>query len=96
MSDPNRGGLFGQGSILTVTSYPNRTSVVQRGKWVLENLLGAPPPPPPAAFNLDDAKKAGTSLTIRQQLEEHRKSASCASCHARMDPIGFALRTMTQ
>jgi len=91
ITDPNRRGLFGQGSILTVTSYPNRTSVVQRGKWVLENLLGSPPPPPPP--NVPDLKAAphGKVLSMRQQMEAHRSNPICSSCHSRMDPIGFAL-----
>jgi hypothetical protein len=91
ISDPNRHGLFGQASILTVTSYPNRTSVVQRGKWVLENLLGTPPPPPPPDVPAFEAVKNGKQLTTRQAMEMHRKNAVCASCHARMEPIGFAL-----
>lgn len=92
LSDPNRGGLLGQGSILTVTSYPNRTSVVQRGKWVLENLLGAPPPPPPPDIpDLTPHGKDGQQLTMRQAMEQHRANPTCASCHSRMDPIGFAL-----
>lgn len=87
-----RGGLLGQASILTVTSYPNRTSVVQRGKWILENLLGSPPPPPPP--DIPDLKPKGGDgrlLSMREQLDMHRANAICASCHARMDPIGFAL-----
>ncbi len=92
LSDPNRGGLLGQGSILTVTSYPNRTSVVQRGKWVLENLLGAPPPPPPPVVpELKPHGDDGKPLTMRQQMEAHRANPICSSCHSRMDPIGFAL-----
>ena len=92
VSDPNRTGLLGQGSILAVTSYPNRTSVVQRGKWILENLLGAPPPPPPADVpELKAHASDGRSLTMREQMEQHRTNAICAACHARMDPIGFAL-----
>jgi cytochrome c551/c552 len=92
LSDPNRSGLLGQGSILTVTSYPNRTSVVQRGKWVLENLLGAPPPPPPPDVpDLKPHGKDGRLLTMREQMDMHRANPICASCHARMDPIGFAL-----
>jgi hypothetical protein len=92
LSDPNRSGLLGQGSILTVTSYPNRTSVVQRGKWVLENLLGAPPPPPPAVVpDLKPHDKDGRLLSMREQMVMHRADPVCASCHARMDPIGFAL-----
>ena len=87
-----RSGILGQGSLLTVTSYPNRTSVVIRGKWILENLLGAPPPAPPA--NVPDLKAKshdGRLLTMREQLDMHRADPICASCHARMDPIGFAL-----
>jgi hypothetical protein len=92
LHDPNRGGLLGQGSILTVTSYPNRTSVVQRGRWILENLLGAPPPPPPPDVpELEAHAKDGRQLTMREQMEQHRANAVCASCHARMDPIGFSL-----
>ena len=92
LKDQNRGGLLGQGSILTVTSYPNRTSVVQRGKWVLENLLGTPPPAPPADIPaLEAHSKDGKQLTMRQQMEQHRANPVCASCHSRMDPIGFSL-----
>ncbi len=92
LADSNRGGLLGQGSILTVTSYPNRTSVVQRGKWVLENLLGSPPPPPPPNVPaLEAHSKDGKELTMRQQMDQHRSSPVCSSCHSRMDPIGFAL-----
>jgi hypothetical protein len=91
IADPNRGGILGQGSLLTVTSYPNRTSVVQRGKWVLENLLGTPPPPPPPNVpSLDPHGKDG-KLSMRQAMEAHRANPVCASCHSRMDPIGFAL-----
>jgi hypothetical protein len=92
LTDPNRAGLLGQGSILAVTSYPNRTSVVQRGKWILENLLGTPPPPPPMDVpELKPHSSDGKLLTMRQQLEQHRASPKCSGCHARMDPIGFAL-----
>ena len=91
LTDPNRGGLLGQGSILTVTSYPNRTSVVQRGKWILDNLLGSPPPPPPQNFDLVPHAPDGKPLTMREAMEQHRSNAICQSCHARMDPIGFAL-----
>lgn len=91
VTDPNRRGILGQGSLLTVTSYPNRTSVVQRGKWVLENLLGTPPPPPPPNVpSLDPHGKNG-NLTMRQAMELHRANPMCATCHSRMDPIGFAL-----
>ncbi len=91
--DPNwhRGGLLGQGAILTVTSYNNRTSVVLRGKWILENLLAdGPPPPPPNVPSLDDAKN-GKTLTVREQMELHRASPVCASCHTKMDPLGFSM-----
>ena len=91
LADPERGGLLGQASILTVTSYPNRTSVVQRGKWVLENLLGTPPPPPPADVPVLDPHGKDGKMTLRQAMEAHRANATCAACHARMDPIGFAL-----
>jgi hypothetical protein len=91
LTDPNRGGLLGQGSMLTVTSYPNRTSVVQRGKWILDNLLGSPPPPPPPVPELKPHAPDGRLLTMREAMEQHRSEAVCQSCHARMDPIGFAL-----
>jgi len=92
LTDPNRGGLLGQGSVLTVTSYPNRTSVVQRGKWILETLLGTPPPPPPMVVpELVPHGKDGRALTMREQMEQHRANPVCASCHSRMDPLGFAL-----
>jgi hypothetical protein len=92
LTDKNRGGVLTMGSVLTITSYPQRTSPVLRGKWVLEEVLGAPiPPPPPNAGGLpaDDAPKAGQ--TFRQRLELHRTKPECASCHSRMDPIGFGL-----
>ena len=86
-----RGGVLTQASVLTVTSYPNRTSPVLRGKWILENILNAPPPaPPPGVPNLD-VSAVGSATSLRQQLEEHRKNPTCASCHARMDPLGFGL-----
>jgi mono/diheme cytochrome c family protein len=91
LTDANRHGLLGQGSVLTVTSYPNRTSVVQRGKWILENLLGTPPPPPPADVPELKAAPHGKRLSLREQMQVHRANAVCAACHARMDPIGFAL-----
>jgi len=87
-----RGGLLTQASILTVTSNPTRTSPVKRGKWVLEQILGTPPPPPPAdapAFN--EEQKAVSAASLRQQMEQHRAKASCATCHGRMDPLGFGL-----
>jgi len=90
--DDRRAGLLGQGSILTVTSFPNRTSPVKRGQWLLENLLGAPPPPPPP--NVPALRENGEGVpptTVRARLEQHRKNPVCASCHAQMDPLGFAL-----
>jgi hypothetical protein len=90
--DSPRRGLLGQGSILTVTSYPDRTSPVVRGKWILENLLGVPPPPPPPNVpELSATSDQGGTLTIRERLAAHRNNPSCASCHALMDPLGFAL-----
>ena len=90
-TDDRRHGLLGHASLLTVTSYANRTSVVLRGKWVLENLLGAPPPPPPPNVPplAENDRQKPTSL--RERMELHRASPVCASCHARMDPLGFAL-----
>lgn len=87
----HRGGLLGQASILTVTSYGNRTSVVKRGKWILDNLLAAPPPPPPPDVPALKESHDGRLLTAREQLELHRARPACAGCHARMDPLGFAL-----
>jgi hypothetical protein len=90
--DSPRRGLLGQGSILTVTSYPDRTSPVVRGKWILENLLGVPPPPPlPNVPKLVSTDGAGTSLPMRDRLAAHRSSPVCSSCHSLMDPLGFAL-----
>ena len=92
ITDPNRRGLLGQGSFLTVTSHPDRTSVVGRGKWVLENLLSSPPPPPPPNVPaLAEQKSNGSVLTLRERMAQHRENPVCAGCHARMDPIGFAL-----
>lgn len=91
LTDDKRGGLLGQGSILTVTSYPNRTSVVQRGKWVLENLLGTPPPAPPPNVPPLEAHGKDGKLSMRQAMEQHRANPVCSSCHSKMDPIGFAL-----
>ena len=85
------GGILAQASVLTVSSYSTRTSPVLRGKWILENLLNAPPPPPPPGVPPLDDSKAGQSGTLRQQMEEHRKNPACASCHSRMDPLGFGL-----
>ncbi len=89
----HRGGLLGHASILTVTSYANRTSPVQRGKWVLENLLGMPPPPPPSNVPplKDNKTNDGKVLSVRERMVEHRANPVCASCHALMDPIGLSL-----
>jgi hypothetical protein len=90
--DETRRGLLGQASILTVTSYPNRTSPVERGKWILTNLLGVPPQPPPANVPpLQESGGDGRVLSLRERMERHRSSAVCAGCHRVMDPIGFAL-----
>ena len=89
-----RGGLLGHGSILTVTSHATRTSPVLRGKWVLENILGAPPPPPPADVPaLDEITPGEPHRSVRERLEQHRANPVCASCHDRMDPLGFALES---
>jgi hypothetical protein len=86
-----RGGVVTHASVLTVSSYATRTSPVLRGKWILENLLNAPPPvPPPDVPNLDE-EAVGTAASLREQLEAHRKDPTCASCHRKMDPLGFGL-----
>ena len=85
-------GLLSHGSLMTVTSYPNRTSPVLRGKWVLENLLGAPPPaPPPDVATLEEENEEGEPLSMREAMAIHRDNPACAVCHAPMDPIGFSL-----
>ena len=90
--DDRRAGLLGHGSLLTVTSYPHRTSPVLRGKWLLENLLGAPPPPPPPDIpELDEPGAAAAPATMRERMAQHRASPACATCHAKIDPLGFAL-----
>jgi mono/diheme cytochrome c family protein len=88
-----RGGILKQASILTVTSNPARTNPVKRGKWILEQVLGTPPPPPPPDVPKLEEEGAGKMLTgtLRQRLEQHRKDPGCASCHSRLDPLGFAL-----
>jgi len=92
IADHQRGGLLGQGSVLALTSYPNRTSPVLRGKWLLDNILGTPPPPPPADVpGLKDKGADGRPATARALMEQHRKDPQCAGCHVRMDPLGFAL-----
>jgi uncharacterized protein DUF1592/uncharacterized protein DUF1588/uncharacterized protein DUF1587/uncharacterized protein DUF1585/uncharacterized protein DUF1595 len=91
LSATPRSGVLTQGSVLTVSSYATRTSPVLRGKWVLDNLLNSPPPPPPPDVpNLDEAA-IGKAASMREQLEAHRKDPICASCHRRMDPLGFGL-----
>jgi hypothetical protein len=87
----HRGGLLGQASILTVTSYDNRTSIVKRGKWILDNLLAAPPPPPPPNVPALDEVSGAKKLTVRQQMEVHRAKPDCAVCHNKLDPMGLAL-----
>jgi hypothetical protein len=90
--DGIRGGLLGQASILTATSYPNRTSPVLRGRWLLESLLGSPPPaPPPDVPALKENGANGERLSVRNRLEAHRRNPGCAVCHVRMDPLGFSL-----
>jgi hypothetical protein len=92
LTDENRWGLLGKASVLAVTSYPTRTSPTIRGKWLLENILAAPVPPPPPDVNTNlDESKLGKATTVREMLEQHRANPICASCHARMDPIGFSL-----
>jgi Protein of unknown function (DUF1592)/Protein of unknown function (DUF1588)/Protein of unknown function (DUF1585)/Protein of unknown function (DUF1587)/Protein of unknown function (DUF1595) len=89
--DSPRGGLLGHGSILTVTSYATRTSPVQRGKWVLENLIGMPPPPAPANVPpLKDSGNGGKILSMRERMVEHRANPACSGCHQLMDPIGLS------
>jgi hypothetical protein len=95
VEDPNRRGLLGQGSVLMQTSIADRTSPVQRGKWIMEVLLGSPPPaPPPNVPPLEDTKSAtdsGKTLSVRERMEEHRKNPACASCHRVIDPLGLSL-----
>jgi len=95
MSKTQRGGgVLAQASLLTISSYSTRTSPVLRGKWILENLLNAPPPPPPPAVPSLDEGKIGQTMTLRQQMEAHRANPACASCHSRMDPLGFGLENL--
>lgn len=92
LAGTERGGILTQASILTVTSNPNRTSPVKRGKWILENILGTPPPPPPPDVpELPEVKAGEAKGTLRQRLEQHRVNPGCASCHKSMDPLGFAM-----
>jgi hypothetical protein len=91
LTTEERGGILSQGSVLAVSSYPSRTSVVIRGKYILQNILGTPPPPPPPDVPPLDEDSVGTAMSLRQQMEKHRANAICASCHSRMDPLGFGL-----
>ncbi|MDY6984736.1 MAG: DUF1592 domain-containing protein, partial [Pseudomonadota bacterium] len=94
LEDESRRGLLGHGSVLTVTSYPNRTSPVLRGKWLLENIIGAPaPPPPPNVPDLPENEIGGVALSVRERLEQHREDPNCRGCHAVMDPLGFSLES---
>jgi hypothetical protein len=92
ITEDARRGLLGQGSILTVTSVATRTSPVQRGKWLLENILGTPPNPPPAGVPpLKENPPGANDLTVRERMEQHRADPTCAACHKVLDPLGFAL-----
>ena len=91
LTGAERGGLFGHGSLMMVTSYPNRTSPVLRGKFVLENLLGGPPPEPPPNVPALETSSGGKQLTMREAMAMHRENPACRVCHAAMDPIGFSL-----
>jgi len=91
LTTDQRSGVLTQGSVLTVSSYPSRTSVVLRGKYLLENILGAPPPPPPPDVPRLNEETVGVAKSLRQQMEQHRSDAVCASCHSRMDVLGFGL-----
>ena len=93
LTGDERKGLLGKGSLLTVTSYPNRTSPTLRGKFVLENLLGSPPPPPPPDVPSLKEDADVSRLTMRERMELHRVNPVCSSCHSKMDPIGFALES---
>jgi hypothetical protein len=89
LPDKRRGGVLAMASVLTVTSNPTRTSPVKRGKWIMENILGTPPPPPPPDVPEFEEKPAVITGTLRQRMEQHRVNPSCATCHQRMDPLGF-------
>jgi mono/diheme cytochrome c family protein len=92
LADPNRWGLLGKGAVLMTTSYPNRTSSVLRGSFILERLMGTPPsPPPPNVEAFPETKEGAKPLTVRQSMEMHRKNPTCNACHGIMDPLGFAL-----
>jgi cytochrome c553 len=91
LTTDQRGGILSQASVLAVSSYPSRTSVVLRGKYILDNVLGTPPPPPPPDVPALDEDAVGTTQSLRKQMEKHRANAVCATCHSKMDPLGFAL-----
>ena len=95
LTDERRRGILGQGSVLMMTSVADRTSPVQRGKWIMETLLGSPPPPPPPNVPpLEETKaatEAGKTLSTRERMEQHRKNPACTSCHKVIDPLGLAL-----
>jgi hypothetical protein len=92
LRDDARRGLLGKGAVLMVTSHAHRTSPVLRGKWVLENVLGAPPPPPPDVVPpFKEATEAGKPQSVRERMEQHRRNPACASCHRTIDPAGLAL-----
>jgi hypothetical protein len=92
LDDPKRYGLLGKGAILSLTAYPNRTSPVLRGAWILDRLLGTPPPAPPANVpTLQENRPGQVAKTLRERLEQHRANSTCFACHGVMDPLGFAL-----
>jgi hypothetical protein len=91
LATDQRGGILSQASVLTVSSYPTRTSVVIRGKYILNNILGSPPPPAPGNVPPLDEDAVGTAASLRQQMEKHRADPACATCHSKMDPLGFGL-----
>src|SRR5690606_26148979 len=92
LADESRHGLLGKGAILMLTAYPNRTSPVLRGAWILERLVGAPPPaPPPDVPELTPNARGQPPKTLRERLEQHRENPTCFSCHGIMDPLGIAL-----
>ena len=91
LTTDQRGGILTQGAVLAVSSYPTRTSPTIRGKYVLSNVLGTPPPPPPPDVPALDVSKVGSDISLRKQLEAHRSNPVCASCHSKMDVLGFGL-----
>jgi hypothetical protein len=96
LDNPARHGLLGKGAILMLTAYPNRTSPVLRGAWILDRLLGAPPPEPPLNVpTLPENKRGQPARTLRARLEQHRANPTCAACHGAMDPLGLALENFS-